>query len=103
MGKKFNYQYGEFFDPLDRDSMYCDAGELTEPYIFSIAIAGDKVLVGGQFTTVGGMTRNNIAAINATTGTVIEEWDPNSNGPIQAISVLNSIAYIGGNYTSIGT
>ncbi|NWG27973.1 MAG: T9SS type A sorting domain-containing protein [Ignavibacteriaceae bacterium] len=100
--KKLDYQYSEFDDPLDPNLLYCDAGELTEPYVFSITVEGSTVLIGGQFNTVGGRTRNNIAAVNATTGTVIEDWDPNANGPIQAISVLDSIVYVGGDFTNIG-
>ena len=50
--------------------------------VYAIAVQADgKVLVGGQFTSVGGQPRNAIARLDATTG-LADSFDPNaSNGP----------------------
>jgi uncharacterized delta-60 repeat protein len=70
----------------------------------SIAVQADgKILVGGDFTTIGGQTRNHIARLDATTG-LADSFDPNANG-----TYVNSIAVqadgkilAGGFFTNIG-
>ncbi|MGH7456287.1 MAG: hypothetical protein ACRENG_33355, partial [bacterium] len=41
------------------------------PRVFALAMHRSIVYVGGDFTTISGQTRNNIAALNAITGEVI--------------------------------
>ncbi len=48
----------------------------------SIAVQSDgKLLIGGDFTTVGGTSRNRIARLN-TDGTLDTLFNPNANGPV---------------------
>lgn len=74
--------------------------------VYAIAISEPTIYIGGQFTTINNQSRFNIAAINAD-GTLLE-WNPsprNSNNDslsqVNAISVLNSIIYIGGGFKSV--
>jgi len=64
---------------------------------------GATVYVGGVFWNIGGQMRNNIAAIDATTGNA-NSWNPNANGLVDnlALSSDGSTLYVGGNFTSIG-
>ena len=49
--------------------------------VYAIAVQADgKILVGGDFTSIGGQTRNRIARLDATTG-LADSFDPNANGP----------------------
>ena len=41
--------------------------------------ADGKILVGGNFTSIGGQTRSRIARLDATTG-LADSFDPNANG-----------------------
>jgi hypothetical protein len=59
------------------------------------------VYAGGHFTSIGGATRNRIAALDATTGTATA-WDPNADYAISALVVSGSTVYAGGGFNSIG-
>ena len=70
--------------------------------------AGGNVLyVGGEFTSVnGGTTRNRIAAVSATTGTVTA-FNPNASTAGSQVNALaldtaTSTLYVGGSFTTIG-
>jgi hypothetical protein len=68
--------------------------------VYTIAVSGETVYLGGAFTTIGGVIRNFGAAVN-TNGTEVT-WDPNANGSFNVIVVSGNTAYIGGSFTSIG-
>ena len=70
--------------------------------VVALAVSGATVYVGGTFTTIGGTTRNYLAAIGtAGTGT-LGAWDPNANGRVNALAVSGSTVYAGGAFTTIG-
>jgi len=47
--------------------------------VHALAVAGDIIYAGGVFSSVGGVTRNHIAALDAATGKATD-WNPNANG-----------------------
>ena len=47
-------------------------------------------------------TRNNVAAVDATTG-VVTSWNPNSNGTVRAIAVRCGDVLVGGFFTVVGS
>jgi hypothetical protein len=63
--------------------------------------------LGGQFTAMtpagGGtaVTRNNVAAVNTTTGALLP-WNPNVNGTVFAMTSTAGGVYIGGTFTTVG-
>ena len=66
--------------------------------------------VGGEFSSIGGQTRNNLAGITTSTG-IATSWNPNVTGndgsytPIVnaiAFDSANGLIYIGGLFTSVG-
>jgi hypothetical protein len=61
------------------------------------------VYVAGLFTSIGGQTRNYIAALNAADGSV-KAFNPNANAGIEALAISSdgSIIYVGGRFTMIG-
>jgi uncharacterized delta-60 repeat protein len=74
----------------------------------SIAVQPDgKIVVGGDFSSIGGQTRNCIARLDATTG-LADSFDPNASAGIYASGVFtialqadgNILA--GGSFTTIG-
>ncbi len=67
-------------------------------YINALAVSGSIVYVGGRFSGVGGQSRNNLAAVDATTGNA-SSWNPNPNGTIHSIAVSGSVVYVGGEFT----
>ena len=56
--------------------------------------------VGGQFSSVGGVARSNLAHIRPD-GTVDPGFAPSINGTVRAISVIGSTIFIGGAFTSV--
>jgi uncharacterized delta-60 repeat protein len=56
--------------------------------IYSIAVQPDgKVIVGGYFSNVGGVTRNNLVRLNAN-GTVDDSFNPVLNGDVKSMALL---------------
>jgi uncharacterized delta-60 repeat protein len=61
-----------------------------------------KVVIGGSFSSVLGVARNNIARLK-TDGTLDPDFDPNASGEVDAVMVqADGKILIGGAFTSIG-
>jgi hypothetical protein len=56
--------------------------------------------IGGTFSQVGGITRNNLAHIQSDGS--VGSWNPDPNGPITDIDMNGSTVYVSGGFTSIG-
>jgi hypothetical protein len=56
--------------------------------------------IGGDFTSVGGQTRNRLARINAD-GT-LHPWNPNANNQVLSIAKNGATLYLGGSFTNVG-
>ena len=72
----------------------------------ALAASGNTVYVGGDFSKIGGRSRPDIAAIDATTGK-LRNWDPHptlspGGPPVEALAVSGRTVYVGGYFTSIG-
>ena len=79
-----------------------NAGAAAGAAVRALAVAGDTVYAGGYFTAIGGQARNNIAALDATTGTATA-WNPNPySGVVSALAVVGDTVYVGGSFTAIG-
>jgi VCBS repeat-containing protein len=57
--------------------------------------------IGGSFTSVGGVPRENLARIRAD-GTLDPTWNPGANGVVFALATDMSYVYAGGTFTSAG-
>ena len=70
--------------------------------VFAIAQVGDRTILGGEFTRVGGHVRNHVAAIKAD-GTLDRTWNPNVDGTVYAVAGSDdgSQIYLGGLFTSV--
>jgi trimeric autotransporter adhesin len=67
----------------------------------ALAVSGSSVLVGGNFTSINGEFRNNIAAIDLVSNTLLP-WNPDANGNINTITIAGNTVYVGGDFTAIG-
>ncbi len=74
--------------------------KLINPNINTIATFGNTMYAGGTFYSVSALTRNNAAAIDATTGQILP-WNPNTNGIVRAIAADNNNVYLGGDFTTV--
>ena len=75
----------------------------TNGRVVAILVRGDTVYLGGYFTRVDGVTRNHLAAIDATTGK-LTGWNPNANGSVRslALSADGSRILAGGAFGRVG-
>jgi hypothetical protein len=71
--------------------------------VTALARNGATVFVGGNYVGVGGQTRRELAAIDATTG-VATSWNPDAgvNQPVRAMVVSGGTVYVGGQFSTIG-
>jgi hypothetical protein len=100
---------------------YALIGEAADPgtvgangRIWSVVAAGDTVYLGGAFTQVtdtDGKTysRNNLAAIDATTGRLLQNWNPNTTNSsgtskvrAMALSSDGTRLFVGGTFSRVG-
>jgi hypothetical protein len=67
----------------------------------ALVVSGRTVYVGGDFSTInGGVTRNNLAAVDAATG-LVTPWDPDANSSVSALAVGGGTVYVGGFFSTI--
>lgn len=67
----------------------------------ALLVSGSTVYAGGDFTSIGGQTRNRIAALNAA-GNAIAGWNPDANNIVRTIAEYNGAIYVGGDFLNIG-
>jgi hypothetical protein len=60
-----------------------------------------RVYFGGTFDRVKDQVRNNLAAVDATTG-ALTGWDPNATGAVSSLTASGSLVYAGGTFTNLG-
>ena len=67
--------------------------------VWAAAASGDWIYVGGQFTSIDGVTKRSIARINATTGQVDPGFTSAVRGRVNVLVVANGRLYAGGSFT----
>ncbi|WP_159081295.1 PKD domain-containing protein [Nocardioides sediminis] len=84
-------------------------GEMTDfdpsfdQQVRAVAVDGDRLYVGGEFSTVDGQPRGRLAAFDLTTGELVDGFAPQVNGSVQAIAVgSNGNIYVGGGFGGVG-
>ncbi len=71
--------------------------------VYAVARVGDRTILGGDFTAVGGVARRNAAAILAD-GTVDPNFDPRPDGIVYALAGTadGSRTFLGGTFVNAG-
>jgi PKD repeat protein len=71
----------------------------------AIAVSPDqsRIYVGGDFTTVNGISHRRIAAFDASTGALIAAFNPPMNYHVDALVATNTTVYAGGEFQDVGT
>jgi hypothetical protein len=71
--------------------------------VYTLAMRGSTVYVGGEFVSVGGQSRHQLAAVDATTGAVAR-WNPNAGsgvfGTVYAMALGDTTVYVSGSSSS---
>jgi hypothetical protein len=69
--------------------------------VHALAVSGYTVYAAGRFTSIGGESRNYLAALDASTG-LPTPWDPSADASVLALAVRQGLVYVGGEFTSVG-
>jgi hypothetical protein len=75
------------------------------PYVYALAVVGNEVVVGGAFTSAGGVSANRVARFNTLTNTWSSLGTGSSNGvnsSVYALAVVGNEVVVGGVFTSAG-
>jgi trimeric autotransporter adhesin len=70
-------------------------------WVFSLALSGRNLYVGGQFTSIGGQNRKNLAMLESDTG-MATAWDPQCSGSVVALAMGSGQLYAGGSFLKVG-
>jgi hypothetical protein len=85
---------------------HVSGGSNVGPGIFDIVLARSTLFVAGDFSSIGGAARNNVATLNPPTGAEVTGFNPNATGgqrpQVYKIAVTEEEVYIGGSFTQIG-
>jgi hypothetical protein len=71
----------------------------------ALAVVGNEVVVGGEFTSAGGVSANRVARFNTQTNTWSSLGTGSSNGVndrVYALAVVGNEVFVGGTFTSAG-
>lgn len=63
--------------------------------------SGDRVYVGGDFTTVDNLSRGHVAAFSTSNGALDTAFAPNVSNQVRALAASPSTVYIGGSYGAV--
>jgi hypothetical protein len=68
----------------------------------AIAVTPDrtKLIVGGEFTTVDGQSRNRVAVFDVATGALNSTIRPSMDASVRAITASNSTVWLGGSFST---
>ncbi len=94
------------FGVVDEDSGLFPLGG-NHPYVDGTVYAAvpdgsGGYFIGGDFQSVGGVERSNLAHMNAD-GSLDGAWNPGATGgAVRALQVMGTYLYVGGDFTSIG-
>jgi hypothetical protein len=73
--------------------------------VYALAVMGNEVVVGGDFTSAGGVSANRVARFNTQTNTWSSLGTGSSNGVnnvVYALAVVGNEVFVGGTFTSAG-
>jgi hypothetical protein len=69
--------------------------------VHAIVPSGAEVYVGGDFDSIGGASREGIAALDATTGKATS-WNAHLNGSVYAAALARGSLFLGGSFSAAG-
>jgi chitodextrinase len=62
---------------------------------------GSRLYVGGDFTSVDGVSRGHVAAFDLSNGALVSTWAPSVSNHVRALAATNSTVFIGGEYSTV--
>lgn len=78
-----------------------DVGGAAGVTVNALTILGDRLFIGGNFTSLNGAKRANLGAVNLFTATV-QDWSPATDGVVSTLYPEGNVVYAGGAFTKVG-
>jgi len=66
----------------------------------TIAVDGNNVFIGGNFSSIGGEQRNHLAALDKASGT-LTAWNPNVDSSVWDLELSATTLYVAGSFTNV--
>ena len=70
-------------------------------FVQCLSLTGNRLYVGGNFTTIAGQSRGYGAVFDTATGNLLA-WDPQADNEITAMQQVGGTVYLGGYFSSVG-
>ena len=73
--------------------------------VFALALSGDTLYAGGDFSNVGSTVAPRLARFDTTTGALDTSWTPGPDGDspyVRALALSGDTLYVGGHFDTIG-
>ena len=77
----------------------------TENWVRAVAPVGTRIVAGGEFRSVAGVRRRNLAALDVNTGEATSLDVPVTGvvvAQVRALTAIGSTVYLGGAFNSVG-
>ncbi|MEO8302744.1 MAG: fibronectin type III domain-containing protein [Betaproteobacteria bacterium] len=71
-----------------------------DDFVETLAVDASNVYLGGQFFSMGGLTRLHVAKVSK--AGVVDAWNPGTNEIVFGLTVSGPTVYISGNFTGLG-
>lgn len=72
-----------------------------QAYAVAASPDGSRVYLGGEFTTVGGVARSRVAAVDPTSGALIGAFAARTDGTVRALAATTGSVFIGGSFSAV--
>jgi len=68
----------------------------------ALALFGDKLVVGGHFNAISGVSHASLASVDTVVGTPLAGWSADVSGAVKCLLVRGSTLFVGGGLSSVG-
>jgi len=79
---------------------FAEAGFEPASFVSSLRFHAGTLFVGGRFLSMGGATRQNVAAVDAMTG-LVTAWNPGTDGDVHDLAASGRTVYVAGRFFTV--
>ena len=72
-----------------------------QAYAVAAAPDGSRIYLGGEFTTVGGVARSRLAAVDPTSGALVSGFAARTDGTVRALAATAGTVFVGGSFSAV--